>query len=133
MKIDNSTPEGQMQSVGILTMVVAVIEALQGIASFAFPSEANAAALATIPSGFVTGAVIVILIMDAVEFYFGLIAYQRHATKVAATVLLVFGILEVIGIVGNFVTGVPFNQAITPLLGAVVALTYYYSFKQLES
>lgn len=121
-----------MKWLGIIFMVFAVWGVIQGIMAFSDPSVLGITAGQG--QGILVFAVVVVLLVDAIEFYFGFIAYKGKPTKLAAIVCLIIGILIALGIVSTLFSGAFDIMSVLQQVGdAALAILYWWYYKKLHA
>ncbi len=125
-----------MKTLGICVMIIAGIDILASIITFIKPSTLgylnDALANTGIDVGILTTVtVVIVMIICAIEFYCGWVAYKLRATKGIAVFCLIIGMILCISGLSSFLDGFNFSD-LTSVVSGMVAIVYYFSWKKLQ-
>jgi hypothetical protein len=130
-----------MRAQGLLLMIFVAIDIVDGICGILDPSWADGyndlfvqlsgqSAQSTV-FGFLLASIILLIVLEAIQFYFGWIGYRLRPTKLAANVCLIVAILDAVSVICDIVMdGFTISMA-TTAVAMVVSVCYWYCARKL--
>lgn len=128
--------QATMKNVGIGLMVLSALSALDAIIACVLPNTAAQGLLTGTVNGAAVDAITMVyvvsgisLVLNAIEFYFGYIAFKLRPIKPAAIICLVVGILLVLGFASIVPGGIKFAD-LSLLVSGLLGIFYYVFYKR---